>query len=135
MEGGINTYGYVAANPLLNIDPEGKLYSKMCGRCKVTYDSDQFKGAHTHWECPGSPRGCIKKDGELCDGSAPPPPGVKDCLIDWKRIPAASKKEMCGPTCQNVVGGIVIGGLIVGGICLGGPLVGLGLGVAGLAAQ
>lgn len=135
LEGGINTFAYVNGNPLINIDEEGKLYSKMCGRCRVTYDSDQFKGAHTHWECPGQPRGCIKKDGSLCDGSAPPPPGVEQCLKDWGRIPNPQKKEMCGPTCRNVIGGFVVGGLIIGGACVAGPLgAGLGLGL-GLATQ
>jgi hypothetical protein len=135
LDGGINTFAYVNGNPLINIDEEGKLYSKMCGRCRVTYDSDQFKGAHTHWECPGQPRGCIKKDGSLCDGSAPPPPEVEQCLKDWGGIPNPQKNEMCGPTCRNVIGGIVVGGLIVGGACFAGPL-GVGLGLAlGLAAQ
>ena len=134
IDGGINTFLYTTANPLSNADPEGKMYSKMCGRCRVEYDKDQWKGPHTHWYCPGQPKGCIKKDGSLCDGSAEPPPEVKQCLIDWGRIPAP-QKEMCGKTCQNVVGGLVIGGLVIGGFCMGGPG-GAGLGLAaGLAAQ
>ena len=122
LEGGINTYVYVEENPLIRIDPEGKLYSKMCGRCRVEYDSDQWKGAHTHWYCPGQPKGCIKKDGSLCDGSAPPPDEVKECLQQWGRIPKPqSSAMMCGQTCQQVGAMIVIGGLIVGGMCLAGP--------------
>ncbi len=134
LQGGIDTFGYVNGNPLSLTDREGKLFSRECGRCIVTYDSDQFKGAHTHWQCPGQPRGCIKKNGELCDGSAPPPKGVEECLKDWGRIPSP-KKEMCGSTCQTLVGGLVLGALVVGAVCVAGPVGGAAVGIAGLATQ
>ncbi|NOT71746.1 MAG: RHS repeat-associated core domain-containing protein [Hyphomicrobium sp.] len=86
---GPSVYAYVGNAPVQGSDPEGLMgrYTVPCGRCTLTYDSDQFKGAHTHWNCPGEPQGCIKKDGTLCDGSKPPPPEVKQCLENRKRIP------------------------------------------------
>jgi predicted lipid-binding transport protein (Tim44 family) len=52
---------------------------------------------------------------------------------DWPG--SAAKSEMCGPTCQSVVGGVIVGGLIVGGICLAGPIGGAAGAAIGLAAQ
>ena len=114
--GSWSTYTYVNGNPLRYTDPKGEepqsdRFTKQCGKCTVTYDSDQFKGAHTHWKCPGQPQGCVKKDGTPCDGSVPPPPEVAQCLRNWGRIPkTSSSAQMCGPTCQGAV--------VVGGICL-----------------
>jgi RHS repeat-associated protein len=95
LDGGVATYSYVDGNPLSRVDPNGTQYQRMCGRCTITYDSDQWKGAHTHWQCPGQPRGCIKKDGTLCDNSADPPPDVRKCLIDWGRIPPDPVCDTC----------------------------------------
>ena len=76
MQDGPSVFGYAGQNVLVLTDALGLMggrghqgrYSRLCGRCIVTYDSDQFKGAHTHWKCPGEPEGCIKKDGTPCDG-------------------------------------------------------------------
>ena len=132
IEGGLNTYAYVDGDPISRYDPDGKRYVRWCGRCKIIYDSDQWKGAHTHWECPGQPQGCIKKNGELCDGSAPPPSNVRDCLQRWNRIPSPKQNTMtCGPTCQTVGAVIVVGGLVVVGACLAGPIGGTAGGTLG----
>ena len=34
----------------------------------------------------GRPQGCIKDNGGLCDGSAPPLERIKQCLRDRKRV-------------------------------------------------
>jgi RHS repeat-associated protein len=136
MEGGLGTYTYVDDGPLVDTDPKGQgRFTKQCGPCTVTFDSDQWKGAHTHWQCPGQPQGCIKKDGTLCDGSGPPPADVKDCLQKWGRIPPDPQMSSCGPVCKNVIGGVVVGGLIIGGFCLAGPPGAVLGGIAGAAAQ
>lgn len=128
LDGGINTYAYVDGNPLSRDDPNGNLYRKQCGRCWVEYDKDQWKGPHTHWKCPGQPRGCIKKDGSLCDGSDPPPDNVRECLERWGRIPKPqSSAMMCGPTCQVVI----VGGIVIGGACVAGPAGAVAAGVLG----
>ena len=106
-------YGYVGGNPVNAVDPEGLTpsgrYTKWCGRCSVTYDSDQWKGPHTHWQCPGQPQGCVKKDGSLCDNSAPPPENVKQCLKDWGRIPDDQMYSvpLCESNCQKVLKQVV----------------------------
>ncbi len=92
LDGGLNRFAYVGGNALSLIDPKGEQaqsgrFEKKCGRCTVIYDSDQFKGPHTHWQCPGQPQGCVKKDGTPCDGSGPAPPEVAQCLRDWRRVP------------------------------------------------
>lgn len=88
--GGINLYAYVGANTINSVDPGGLVggrFTRPCGRCILIYDTDQIKGPHTHWQCPGQPQGCITKDGNLCDGSLPPPDNVRKCLEDYGRIP------------------------------------------------
>lgn len=125
LEGGMDTYLYVDGSPVLFTDEKGQAgggrFTRDCGPCKVTYDSDQWKGPHTHWQCPGQPQGCIKKDGTLCDNSAPPPPDVKQCLQQWGRMPKDPQKQSCGPMCKGVLGTIVVGGLAVAGFCAAGP--------------
>jgi RHS repeat-associated protein len=93
---GPSVFAYARSNPQRFVDPSGLEPSGggggratfPCGRCTITYDSDQWKGAHTHWNCPNQPEGCIKKDGSLCDSSAPPPENVKQCLRDRGRVPS-----------------------------------------------
>jgi RHS repeat-associated protein len=107
LKGGLSTFGYVAQMPVSESDPKGLAkggrFTTDCGKCKLIYDSDQWKGPHTHWQCPGQPQGCIRKDGQLCDGSAPPPPEILQCLKDRGRIPVPSppSSEFCGEKCRG----------------------------------
>ena len=118
--GGINLYAYVKANPMNLVDMLGSAGQTFeCGRCTITTDSDQWKGAHTHWECPGQPKGCIKKDGTLCDGSSPPPDNVKQCLKDRNRIPQDSFVPFsCSRNPGTCTAIIVIGGGLYIAACI-----------------
>lgn len=127
MPDGPSRWAYVGNSPLMGVDPEGLQWKTgegrpffMCGRCKIIKDRDNFKGEHTHWECPGKPQGCIKTNGELCDGSEEPPTEVRQCLREKRRVPldyrvigglcllaCAAFPEVCLP-------GAIVGGAAVG---------------------
>jgi RHS repeat-associated protein len=95
---GPGVYEYAGGSPVMGVDPRGLMpsgrYSVPCGRCRLIFDNDNQKGRHTHWECPGQPKGCIKIDGTPCDGSSPPPENIKQCLRERRRVPA---DFMCVP--------------------------------------
>jgi RHS repeat-associated protein len=123
---GPGVYNYVGQSPGMKVDPSGRMGGQSrrptfpCGRCTITYDYDNQKGKHTHWNCPGQPQGCIKNDGSLCDGSAPPPENVKQCLRDKNRVPAnysylglclaATAAGACILAPEICIPGLVIGG-------------------------
>ena len=95
---GPSVYAYVRNSPFMFTNRSGLAgrYSVPCGNCTLIYDADQWKGAHTHWQCPGQSQGCIKKDGALCDGSAAPPANVLQCLKEKGRVP-----QNCDPSAET----------------------------------
>jgi hypothetical protein len=96
---GASVYGYALQNPGRYVDPRGEQAndpwptthgrpkSFICGNYRIVCESDPFKGRHCSWsEKNGSGlkhkgrKTCIKENGQLCEGSAPPPKTVLKCL-------------------------------------------------------
>jgi RHS repeat-associated protein len=79
---GPNLFAYVHSNPVSLVDSTGLASGteKECGPCITRVESDPHKGKHAHWTCPGSPQGCVKPNGDSCEGSPPPPRRIRDCL-------------------------------------------------------
>ncbi|MFC5474683.1 RHS repeat domain-containing protein [Paraherbaspirillum soli] len=115
-------YGYVDQNPLSYMDSFGLAGNGGVGNSSGIGTNTPYKHCR---EDPKDPNYIICKDpnGKKVRKKKP---------ADW---PKETKKEMCGPICQNVVGGIIVGGLIVGGMCIAGPPGAAIGGAIGLSAQ
>lgn len=86
-------------SPLSWIDPKGeekddpwpgvnKKKEIQCGPYLIVCETDPIKGRHCHWgsnqekgrgKTGGKPN-CVRPDGTSCEGSAPPPRRVMECL-------------------------------------------------------
>jgi len=121
--GGLNTYGYAAANPLGNIDETGEANSgpghrsgkwKECSKgCRIRIDHNHTGvGRHLHWKCRGS-SGTMGEYGATSHGenSGNAPAHVKECArkYGFEPDPQPQEKAMCGDNCKRALGGIVVG--------------------------
>jgi RHS repeat-associated protein len=109
--GGIATYSYVGQSPSIHADATGESKWVDCGGgCRLRVESDPHKGKHAHWQCSGSNRGengCIKINGESCEGSGPPNRRICECLkrqgFPCEPIPNPQPAPVCGETCKRVI--------------------------------